>query len=193
MKMRVLIFGLVIILLPLQSKLVKADDWDLSKAKSVPVSEHIQKWCKTEVNLVRYSNTEVAGYQPCGELKTIVVCDASGKKLISSGTPPYGYKECSTTPRIFVERIGPPIAEKKLEEEKSISLAKNEPVSPTDQITTGLKTYQDYITSLDQLTDEKPSQKKKQSKIGLSSLSSLTSNISPAMLQEVMKMLSQGH
>ncbi len=179
-------FVILSLLLP---NLVKADEWDLSKVNS-PTTNRLQKWCKSEGNQVRYSNIDVPGYAPCGELKTMVVCDASGKKLITSGSLPYGFKECSETPRIVIKRIGPPLPEKEPEEE-AISLAKNTSTDPRDQIANGLKTYQDYISSLDEITDEQPSAKKKKPKVDTSGLSSLAGSISPEMLSEAMKLLSQ--
>jgi len=195
------IFSLFVILFPLQSNLVKADEWDLSKVNFSNEPHHIQKWCpdrsapsvRNQDNEVRYSNIPVAGYQPCGELKTMVVCDALGKKLISSGPPPYGFKECTGNPRIVVERIGPPLPQQETQDEP-ISLAKNSkavPADPKEQIVDGLKGYQNYISGLDQLVDEKPTDKKKKPKNGPTSLAGLTGNISPSMLTEAMKMLSE--
>ena len=187
---RKLVFSLFVILLPHHINTVKADEWDLSKVNSTNDAHHLQKWCKTEGNLIRYSNTEVAGYQPCGELKTIVVCDALGKKLISSGPPPHGYKECSETPRLIVQRIGPPLPETKSEEEP-VAFAKNTAANPSEQISNGLKSYQDYINSLDQITDEQSTPSKSNQKLKPSDLDSLTKNISPEMLSKVVSLLSQ--
>ncbi len=175
--------------------MVKADEWDLSKVNSPAEPRHIQKWCKADSGLIRYSNLEVAGYQPCGELKTMVVCNASGRKLISSGPAPYGYKECSETPRIFIERIGPPLPEKEYTDESNsepISLAKNFLNNPNDQMEHGLETYQNYINGLDKLVDDESPPKKSKTKTNSSlNLNSLPGGISPAMLSEAMKLLTR--
>ena len=111
--------------------------------------------------------------------------------MIGSAPPPYGYKECSSTPRIYIERIGPQIVEQELESAESISLARNDSTDSSSLITSGLKSYHNYMDDLDQLTDEKPKPRAKKEKANPSDLGSLTSSISPEMIVEVMKTLSQ--
>jgi hypothetical protein len=185
------LFTVLLISPALFTPIVKADEWDLRKADSSFERVPLQKWCKVGGKDERFANTAVLGYEPCGELNTKVVCDAVGKKLISKGPVPKGFRDCSEGPRIIVERIGPPIPT--IEEAKAQLEPEGVLQSPSDQIASGLKSYQNYIDSLDDTLDEKPKAKRRQDKHksngGSEGLNSLAGQLSPQMLTQALKLL----
>jgi len=68
----------------------------------------IHKWCTPDKQLTRYTTSEQQpeGFEPCGELKTKVVCDAEGRKRIINRNeePPHGFLPCTDQPRIFIQK-----------------------------------------------------------------------------------------
>lgn len=68
----------------------------------------IIKWCSDrDSSRVRYAsaNIDLAGWSPCGEVKTLAYCDASGGRryLLPDAEVPYGYRPCSEGSRIYVK------------------------------------------------------------------------------------------
>ena len=68
----------------------------------------IVKWCEKDGEGVRYTteNISAAGFERCGKLQTIAMCDAGGNKIyIKPGTKlPEVYKPCDIGPRIQISR-----------------------------------------------------------------------------------------
>ncbi len=70
----------------------------------------ILKWCEHRTKKVRYSQTPVPGYELCGDLQAVKLCNASGKRFISKPgkeLPAADYKDCSAGQRITVIRHDP--------------------------------------------------------------------------------------
>lgn len=71
----------------------------------------IIRWCSSDDSKIRFAsaNITIAGFRPCGELKTRVTCDAVGNRLIGDqGNVPYDHKDCGEGPRLLVIAHDPP-------------------------------------------------------------------------------------
>lgn len=104
----VIIFALAICL----SLPVLADDFSYSKAEIEQLSYHDSNYSQNIMRLcdqngaVVFSNIALSNHQPCGDLETAVLCDASGQKYLSKQTAPHGYLDCDMGPRIQVLKNG---------------------------------------------------------------------------------------
>ncbi len=77
-------------------------------------AEQLEKWCNTsDPDDVKFTNValEVEGYEKCGNLSTITLCDATGKKYFgpADSVPSDSYQDCSLGQRIYVEKDGIPV------------------------------------------------------------------------------------
>jgi hypothetical protein len=72
------------------------------------VENRIIRWCSDSNSAERYAsaNIDIAGFHPCGEIKTAVTCDPSGRRMISKNNTavPYAFKDCDIGERISVVR-----------------------------------------------------------------------------------------
>ncbi len=126
-----------------------AEEWDLNKAVA-PQGGGIVKLCQIGGSATRYSNVPVPGYEPCAALKTRTLCDAEGRKLItSSEKAPHGYLDCSLGPRIVVKRLSPPI---EVAEEKVTVPSLSDASTPKDA---DMEKYKSHMAELDGLLGKK--------------------------------------
>src|SRR6187402_2492036 len=67
----------------------------------LPTPKIVERWCEIGGDSVRYSNTDVPGYQRCGAVSADTTCDPVGRRFIGSRKDaPYSYLECTGGPRI---------------------------------------------------------------------------------------------
>ena len=70
----------------------------------------IVKLCSVNGSEVRYANASavIPGFVVCGKISSSAVCDPTGKRLITKGGEvPHGYGDCSSGPRLIVDRHYP--------------------------------------------------------------------------------------
>jgi len=79
-----------------------ADNWSFNNKKNLPAQKdenRIIKWCDKETGKkTRYAsaNVELAGYKPCGAIKSIDVCDANGNKFLGDVPKKGIFTQCSS-------------------------------------------------------------------------------------------------
>ena len=78
-----------------------ADNWSLNEKKALPAEKdenRIIKWCDKETGKkIRYAsaNIALAGYKPCGAIKSIDVCDENGNKFLGQVPKKGIFSKCS--------------------------------------------------------------------------------------------------
>lgn len=117
-----------------QAETESAEQWTEDSSKQHPpeaAANRIIKWCADKGSKERFasSNLELKGYHPCGELKTEVACDPSGKRMIAKNPAdfPYAYKDCSSQPRIILKNYPEKV------EVGSMPTAEPEPMNASEQ------------------------------------------------------------
>lgn len=90
-----------------------AESWAVNEyamPSKMASADGVSKWCEVGGKKVRFSNTAVPGYEMCGGLAVRSICDAAGKKIFTrSETLPYGFRDCSEGPRIYIRRHEEPL------------------------------------------------------------------------------------
>ncbi len=88
-----------------------AENWSFNDKQNLPAQKdenRIIKWCDKETGKkTRYAsaNIELAGYKPCGAIKSIDVCDANGNKFLGD-TPKKGiFTQCRSEEIVSRETI----------------------------------------------------------------------------------------
>ncbi len=95
--MFVKIISTILFLAPLSH----ADNWSINEKKALPAQRdenRIIKWCDKETGKkVRYASANIGldGYEPCGAIKTVDVCDANGNKFLGKVPKTGVFTKCS--------------------------------------------------------------------------------------------------
>jgi len=76
---------------------------------SILQGESVLRWCASAEEAVYYTNLNVTpkARTRCGALEMLAYCDGLGNKYIGPNDGvPYGYRDCSLGPSIYIERDG---------------------------------------------------------------------------------------
>ena len=78
-----------------------ADNWSINQKKALPGEKdenRIIKWCDKETGKkVRYASANIAlkGYEPCGSIKSVDVCDENGNKFLGQVPKKGIFSQCN--------------------------------------------------------------------------------------------------